>query len=299
MSRIVQVPVEPGDPIAAADLNNRFNAFSQAGAVNQFNLRDAAIDLAHFKTTDFLCRLSSSTNIGKSDLFHAAPVSVASYTGATYPTPHPVQDGAGNPTPLSFGLTGWTVTPDEILRIYWDLSVRPRYSGTPWTNAGSIGSIILAPGGASHTVASNATCWAAWLEWDITSNALSTWAPVTYQGSWSSQFAGRYGEQLNNTTATTAIPAWIQHVLSGDQGSVGAGSRVDHRHFWRGVSGTYYLTPAGNTTIYGIRVVLAGLYHPFNNGGNNYLTVDPNQGGAGQTLEYTGGGLGAVVHRVK
>jgi len=299
MSRIIQVPVEPNDPIDATNLNNRFNAFSQAGAVDQSNLRDCAVDLAHFKTTDFMARLSASANIGKADLFHAAPVSVPSYTGATYPTPHPVQDGAGNVTPLSFGLTGWTVTPNEIMRVYWDLSVRPRYSGTPWTNAGSIGSIELDPGGPTHTVASNATCWAAWLEWDLTSNALANWAPVTYQGNWSSQFGGRYGEPLNSTAATTVIPAWIQHVLSAEQGKIGAGSRVDHRHYWRGASGTYYLVPAANTTIYGIRVVLAGLFHPYNTGGTNYLTVDPNQGGAGQTLEYTGGGLSAIVHRIK
>lgn len=299
MSRIVQVPVEPNDPIEAADLNSRFNAFNQPGALNAANLRDAAIDLAHFKTSDFMCRLSASANIGKNDLFHAAPVSVASYTGATYPTPHPVQDGAGNTTPLTFGLTGWTVTPNEIMRVYWDLSVRPRYSGTPWANVGSLGYLTLAPGGAPHVVATNGTCWAAWLEWDITSNALANWVAVTNQGNWSSQFGGRYGEKLNATTATTAIPAWIQHVLSAEQGTIGAGSRVDHRHFWRGVSGTYYLMPASNVTIYGIRVVLAGLFHPYKTGGSNYLTVDPAQGGANQTLEYTGGGLGAVVHRLK
>ena len=50
-------------------------------------------------------------------------------------------------------------------------------------------------------------------------------------------------------------------------------------------------------TVYGLRVVVQGIYHAFIAAGQNLLIVDPPQSGAAQTLEYTSGELRAIIHR--
>ena len=45
MSRIIRGRIVDGDQVDATDLNDRFDDYSQAGALNRFNVRDAAFDL--------------------------------------------------------------------------------------------------------------------------------------------------------------------------------------------------------------------------------------------------------------
>ena len=49
MSRINRARIVDGDDVTAASLNDRFDDFSQANELDQFNLRDAAVDLPQFK----------------------------------------------------------------------------------------------------------------------------------------------------------------------------------------------------------------------------------------------------------
>jgi hypothetical protein len=295
MSRINNAVIEAGDSLSASDLNSRFTAFSQNNALNATNTRDAAFDLPQMQSTGFMGKHFAHADIGKSDFHHAAPVVVASYTGATYPTPHVVEDGTGTATVLSLGASGWALEANkDIMRVYWDLSVRATYSGTPWTGGGALGSFSIAGG---TTVATSASCWVMWLEWDITSNALATWAPVTGQQSFNANFTGAlYGAALSQVGATSVIPVWIQHVDGATDGVIGGGSLVNRELYWRGISGTYYALPGGNVTVYGLRLVVAGIAHPYHSGTTNYLAWDSTVGGAGQTLEYTSGGITAVHH---
>jgi hypothetical protein len=71
MSRIIRGRIVDGDQVSAADLNDRFDDYSQAGALNRFNVRDAAFDLGHFQTGVFLQR-SADTIIGYNDWKHTA-----------------------------------------------------------------------------------------------------------------------------------------------------------------------------------------------------------------------------------
>ena len=298
MSRINRAPVAPGAPIDAADLNTRFNDFTQTD-INAANLRDGAIDLPQLDSTPFVMINSADTNLGFLDLLHAAPRVVASYGGATSPTPTPVADAAGTPPDLALGGAGWTIRDNEdVLRIYWDLSVNPTFTGTPWTGVGSISQITLP---LPTVAASSMSCWLAWVQWDITSNALVNWVEPTNQGAFATNFTGaKYGSSLPLTRATTAIPAWLQRVDLGADGALGAGTLVNRRTGWRGVSGTFYIAPtAGDITIYGLRIVLAGIAHPWKSGGINYLAWDPVLAGGGQTLEYTGGKITALHQRIK
>ena len=53
MSRITDGPIEGGDTLNAASLNDRFASYTQTD-LNQFNHRDSAHDLPQFASTSWL-----------------------------------------------------------------------------------------------------------------------------------------------------------------------------------------------------------------------------------------------------
>lgn len=295
MSRINQDPVDDSDLVSAADLNAKYNDFSQAGALNAFNLRDAAVDLPQLDNNGFMLKHMQTDVLGKLDFNHAAPVVVAS-TAVLPPVPNPIQDGAGGQTIANFGIGGLTVTTADILRVYWDLSVNPTYNATPWVGSPAAALSLVDNPATPLLVANQTSCWVLWLQWDITSNALANFQPVTNQDDFGNILTGSIrGNALSSCMASAVVPAWIQRDDLTSRGIM-QGNQVDHRVGWRGVSGAYYLQPANPVTIYGIRVVAAGLMAAYNAGGVNYLQMDTLSAGVGQTLEYTGGSLTTVVH---
>ncbi len=121
MSRLTQGAVKDGDTIDAASLNDRFNQFTQTD-LNQFNTRDAAIDLPQFKggTSRFLAPQMHTGNIGANDWLHGTDVTVTGQT--TGAAPHVVSDAGGTPTPLALGATGMLLEANvHVLRVYWDV----------------------------------------------------------------------------------------------------------------------------------------------------------------------------------
>ncbi len=301
MSRIYRPRIEPGSSVDAADLDARFADFDQAGALSAVNLRDGAVDLPQLKTTNFFCKNAARGAIGINDLYHASPNTLASYTGGTFPTPTPVADGGGTATPLALG-AGWSMVAGDILRVYWDLSVRPRYLDTAGGGPGRLAPNTVTLGvfgsASTTTIGDNGHAWLAWLEWDITSASLTNFVPVEGQSAFTSALDGsHYGALLSLTRATTAIPCWTDWD-DAQEGQI-TGVQKTNSILWRGVSGTYYYVPTGPVTIYGIRVVIAGIAHAFSIGSANLYAWDANVGGADQYLEYTGGGITAIQHRMK
>jgi len=295
VSRITQGRLVDGDLISASDLNSRFNEFSQAGALNGYNLRDAAVDLPQLQTGWFATELVQAT-IGKYDLLHAAPVSVASTTAAPG-TAHIIEDGAGTPTPLSFGLGGASLAVGDLLRVYWDLSCYATYTGTPWKAAGAIGSWVIADGASGTNVSSGASCWVAWLQWNTTDPTLATgWTEVPGQSDFADAYSADVGAALADTQATTVVPIWIDTALSADDGVLST-TPLNARIGWRGISGVWYYKPPAPVTVYGLRLVVQGIYHPATVSSQNLLVLDPNEGGAGQTFKYTSGEMRALVHK--
>ena len=210
MSRLTQPPVKDGDAINAASLNDRFTQFTQTD-LNQFNTRDAAIDLPQFKggVTRFLAPQMFIGAIGANDWKHATDVTVTGQV--TGSLPHVVSDAAGAATPLSFGATGMTLTQnEEMLRVYWDMSVRPRWEGTrPYTASDLIW--VFSTGGSTQNVFSGYGCWAFWLQWDITSNALANFVNVPGQGNFNGIVTGsRGGNPLSTCQSTSVVQSIIE-----------------------------------------------------------------------------------------
>ena len=306
MSRIKRARIEDGDTIAAADLNSRFTDYAQTGGaaagLNGFNLRDSAIDLPQLKRNWF-ARVAVTTTLGQFDLHHSS-VNTVSATTSLPAGGHIVQDFGGTASVLSFGGFGVTVAADEILRLYWDLSARPRYTGTPWTAAGSISSYTFPDPPKSGTVdmATNGAVWVMYPEWDITSNALANFVVVPGQSDFNVNFTGsKRGAPLSSCDAASVLPAWLQIAPGALNGSITAATLLAANIGWRGWSGAWHYSGAetGAQTVYGIRWKIKGVLHPEQFSNVNYLAHDIAASNSGTVaLDYTSGKCSALIHRL-
>ena len=298
MSRINRPPVKDGETIEASDLNSRFSDYTQT-TLNAFNTRDAGVDLPQMTASDFLVPFVQSDDIGKSDLFAASPVTVNGI-GALPSSGYVVGDGVAD-TVASFP-AGLAITTADVLRVYWHLNVNPIYTGTPWTTVGSLDFYEVAHdtgAGGKATVSTNVTCWAIYLQWDITDATLTNWTEPTNQGAFTTVIAGETGNPLASCMATAIVPCWItSHDANG--GREMTGPEVAEDVNWRATNGAYYYTPgAGTTTIYGLRLIIKGPLHSFNSGGANYLvhSLTP-VSGTNIQLEYTSGTISTIKQRL-
>jgi len=300
MSRIQRQRIVDGEPIDATNLNDRYNDFAQPGALNQYNIRDSSIDLPQLKA-DWFTRNSWEQTLGEFNLSHSSVNTVAATTGPFPVAGHVVQDFGGTPSILNFGLGGLTIGTDEVLRLYWDLSVRPSYTGTPWTAVGSFSKYQFPdpPKTGVVDVATSADVWVMYPEWDVTSSLLTNFVPVPGQGDFNTNYTGaRYGNALPDCEATTVIPAWVQVAFNAVDGSVSAPNLYDSGIGWRGVSGAWHYVGAP-TTVYGIRWIIKGILHPEQATNVNYLGFDTVAGGTGTVqLEYTSGKAQAMIMRL-
>ena len=301
MSRIIRPAVQDGESIDATDLNTRFSDYNQTD-LNAFNHRDAAYDLPQFdspgvSTFGFIGKYQNSITIGKNDYKHTSSVTVSGTATTPPAAPYVVGDGV-SPTVMSFGILGQAVAANEVLRVYWDLSVYPHWIGSrPWS--GYDYNLISSGGGGSTAVGTNGSCWGFWLQWDITSNALTNFVNVPQQGSFDTNLTGSiYGSPLSDTTATSVVPAYIDRAIP-DAGIVNS-TPVQIAVGWRGISGAwYYPKTSGSQTIFGLRLVFTGVLHPYYNAGtsSNALVHDTSWAGDAR-LSYNGGKMNAFIQRI-
>lgn len=306
MSRIIRPRVDPGDVTDATTLNNTYDDYSQSGALNQYNTRDQAFGIPHFAPDVKLIKATDSVILGTGAANHGStPVVVTALAAGS--TVHPVEDGAGNPTQLNMG-SGWTINSGECLRVWWNLSVQttninldPFWNTSPTAAGLYYVSDTLGVGGTVR-LSDGFHCWLAYIEWDITSLGLTNWVPVPGQGAPSSSLGGETGLRVADMNASTVISPWTLTSYShGTEGKMPSGNQgVRRDHGWYAPYGMYVHAPGAPVTVYGIRLVLAGILHPMHlSSGDeeNILAFDYNLLNApGQypTLEYLSGRMSAV-----
>ena len=302
MARLTQPPILDGDDITAASLNDRLTQFTQAGTLDAYNARDAAFDLPQFTAgaTRPLTPAMATGIIGYNDWKHTA---YNTYTGqVTGAAPHVVQDATPANTVLSLGAAGWTLTRDDhLLRVYWDLSVRPKWEGVkPW-NGGALYFTVPkhSGGGSTVNVFSGYGCWAFWLQWDITSNALANFVNVPGQSDFNAIVtAGRGGNALSVCSSTSVLQNVVEYGDAADDGEI-VGSVSDTPVGWSSTDGSWFYAPTTPTvTVYGLRVVFSGPFGAHNTGGANYL-VRNDAVAADARLDVQAGALQAMFMRVK
>jgi len=306
MSRITRPRVSPGDTTDATTLNNTYDDYAQSGALDESNTRDQAFDLVHFSNAPIVINTKTSL-LGNAGMLHSSPeTSLTHTTSLGSPVAHPVQNSSGTETPLNLGGSGWSLTAGDVLRVWWNLSVEPTVSGTPWNNASAKGRYSIPQNvgsGSSVNITDGLHCWVARLEWDITSSGLSNFVAVPGQTGFTQPFdsGANKGGYLNETSATTVISAWS--VFSFGKASEGTtnNTAVPDQGIYKsqgyfGVDSMWAYPATGSVTVYGVRVVLTGIMHPAHTASpdRNILIYDINVSGG---LTYKGGRISAVHMR--
>ena len=156
--------------------------------------------------------------------------------------------------------------------------------------------------GAVVNVATNVTCWAFWLQWDVTSVALANFVNVPGQGDFNSAdpSATKLGNPLSTCGATTSVAAFNETASAPSNGNMPGRNEV--KVGWQGISGDWHRqgSPVASVVVYGLRVVFTGMLHSWNNAGQDWLVRDDALNAKGAcSLDHNAGGLNAMLMRVK
>jgi hypothetical protein len=308
MSRIVRPKINDGDSISATTLNATYDDYTQPNALDGSNVRDQAFDLPHINSDVLtLVRSAPDTLIGTGTKAHPA----ATYNTVNALTAgaavHVVSNGASVPTILNFSASPWVIPVGDCLRVWWNLSVETVYGGLPWKFPGILGDYESYENISALTVNDGFHCWIAYLQWDVTSASLTNFVAVPGQMDilsplGSSSYNGMYVHQMNGSTVIS--PWQITSSGSGRDGKHPTDAWSAEDHLWFSPYGMFVHAPTQQVTVYGVRLVIAGLFHI----GHFTATSEPNvmvldyaagkDGANVVSLHYTSGRMSAVQMRM-
>lgn len=306
-----RTPLSDEPILDAANLNARFTDFASATtSIDANNLRDGAVDLPQYAAQQIIRSGGAFTEtLGPDDWDTVTNLLTTTLTATPNPAPTapvPVTDASlANASRISFGVTGRTITLVDVLRVSWSLKAQLRFTGAPYDTAGALGQFDIsnfAP--ATITVTDGMHAVPFYLQWDITSNALTNFVAVPGQTTFQDSFnipmpsPGVIGGKIEECSAATFLPAWVARGV-GVSGGKATGDAVYARG-WRTVRGSWLYTPPLGVTCYGIRVVfLPALYHPCVETGTttNRMAYDP-FASATCVLDLQSGFLTAIVQRL-
>lgn len=304
MSRITRDRIEPGDALQSADLNTRYSDYTQTD-LNAENVTDAAFDSVHMPAEAVLINMTQGTIGVAGDIAHTTPHFYYNATSGPA-TRNPALNPSAAAGVAVGGVSGWTLSTGTVLRVYFNLQCKSGLNGAN-PHQGPPGPAILgavAIGNPTSTAfdyfSIGAHCWLIQLQWDITSSSLANFVDVPGAGDFQSTWTGsKYGERANNMAGVAAVPAmWAGSVgwYPGFGGQALPVTREIRANGWRNVAGGWVYN-GGGQTVYGFRVVIHGVYHPYNDGANNGLALETNFGTAQLQLSYSLGNILAMHMR--
>jgi hypothetical protein len=308
MSRITRARVNDGDPISASTLNATYDDYSQSGALNQDNTRDQAFDIPHFNS-DVLLLVRSHPDqlIGTGTKAHPGATynTVSALTSGT--AVHVVSNSASIPTFLNFSASPWVIPAGDCLRVWWNLSVETVYDGLPWKFPGILGDFKSENAGSPVDVNDGFHCWIAYLQWDVTSAALTNFVAVPGQMDiqsplGSSSYNGMYVHQMNGSTVIS--PWQVTSAGTGRDGAMPNNNWTTRDSLWFAPYGMFVHAPSQQVTVYGVRIVIAGLFqigHFTASSEPNVMVLDydvAEDGSDTVELHYTSGRMSAVQMRM-
>jgi hypothetical protein len=283
MSRIINDSFAPGDAVTAARLNQKFTDIVTAttAALDEENFAPESIDYQQLAVvsgsgvSDIVLRTWKLQGNGLFKTGGTAYTSEVAGSGA-----HEVSHASG--TRVTWA-SGTPLAPSDVIRVHWSLFVE---EFTTYTNALFSGSLGETP----------QPVWLCWLEWDITSASLGNWVPVDGQTDFEDDYTlDREGGNTDDAQATMVIP----HGFISRDGVVYINRQrpyAQHHRSWCYKRGENQST----LTIYGIRMVIAGLYHPVyaaRTGTKNSFERETNPDWSDEVITISQARLGALIMR--
>ena len=305
MSRIARDRIVPGDTLTSADLNDRYNDYVQPAAIDESNIGDGAIDLPQIPSTMLVVN-SVHSSINAQNIFHNAfaNVQMTSVAPAT-----PVEVGR-----VDLSSDPWILTrdPSTFLRIYASLQCKGFIEDDPNSTSPTHDGMFTVQdnvGTTANSLSLGAHVWIVQLEWDITSTALTDWEPLPGGGNFQNQFVlGRYGEPVSNIAGcglTQAYWSGAENWVPGGRADGGTNT-IFRATGWKNVAVTWSGVHTGSSvSVYGLRLVVHGVYHPHNNASTNALVLDTNFASWGLAranppeFNYDSGSISAIHMREK
>jgi len=301
LSRIERERITPGTSLTAADLNARYNDYVQVGVINEENTRDGAVDVPHLPA-DATVLNTAHEAINANDIYHTA-FSTVGMTLAGAPTPTEVGR-------LNLSASPWSVGPNSILRIYGSLQCKGFIENDP-NNVTPIHDGMFTiqnyPAATAVNLSLGAHVWIVQLQWDITSAGLTNWVPVPGGSDFQSQFKPNlYGTDVATLQGCAMTQAYWSGAEDWRPGARAAGTTntTFRGTGWKNVPVTFsHFNPASTYTLYGLRLVVHGVYHPAHTGSTNGLVLDYNFGAWGNArtnppaFNYSNGSLSAIQMR--
>ena len=272
MSRITRDRIEPGDTLQSSDLNTRYSDYTQTD-LNAENVTDAAFDSDHMPAGAVLINMTQGAIGTTGDIAHASP---GVHNNAT--SGPATRNLTVNPS-VATSASGWTLSTGTVLRVYFNLQCKSELNGANPHQQPILGSVAIGdPTGPSYDWFSiGAHCWLIQLQWDITSNGLTNFVDIPGAGDFQSVWTGgKYGEQADNMAGVAAVPAmWAGSLgwFPASGGEAVPSTREIRGNGWRNVAGGWVYN-GGGQTVYGFRVVIHGVYHPYNDGSDNGLVLE-------------------------
>jgi hypothetical protein len=299
VSRITTAPFIVGDPATAADLNTAFTDVATAtAALDENNHRDQAVDLPQLESAYAVVKQAADVVLSHGSFSHATFQTIPPTTVGPAVLAELV-DGGGSPTRL--GPVVWQLAEDDVLRVYWHVSAEPVYQGTPWASA-NYGAVTYNKTSGTLSASDGFHVWVIHLQWNTTDPTLATgWVAVPGQNDMQGTVptTSDYGASLADVAAQSLVSAWLLHDDSlANKGLVA--SMDDDAQGWRPAHGAWlYSVPnaLAGTVVYGFRLVVSGVYHPYRTTSTNYLVLDTGAGAAGVALNINTGRLTAVQMR--
>jgi hypothetical protein len=294
MSRIARDRIVPGDTLTSTDLNTRYNDYVQPAAIDESNIGDGAIDLPQIPSTMLVVNHVHSS-INAQNIYHSSPANVQMTLVAPAT---PVEVGRVDLTADPWVLQ--SSAPRSFVRVYASLQCKGFIEDDPNNTTTTANNLSL-----------GAHVWIVQLEWDITSAALGAWEPMPGGGSFQTGAGlgpGRRGEPVSNIAGCGLTPAYwsgAENWVPGGRASGGANT-VFRGTGWKNVAVTWSGFPPGvGTSVYGLRLVVHGVYHPHSNAGINSLALDTNFASWGLAranppeFNYDSGSISAIHMREK
>lgn len=272
--RITVDTVAAGETTTAAALNADFATYTSAttSQLNEANLATAGVDIPQIKvTTDIIEVFAATGDAGTGNVDGTVPFNIANSV-ASPATIVPFQDGSGNPQILNFSANPIVMAANDVLRVYFTANVYcypydPSMAGRAFDERDE--SAIV-----DETFNSN-WCWGVWPQYasTLTMGAPTGWTEIPDQSDMKDTVGAYTGANLYDCPHIALIAAQQRC----DAGSGAAGSSPSGQWIERGyqpVIGTAYYKPAAPFTIYGLRLVGAGVFHTYYQGGDNQLVLD-------------------------
>jgi hypothetical protein len=234
MSVIKNTEIKRGDKLTSTALNAEFAAVNTAFTMDADNFRTESIDQPAFDTNSAHGRSGIILKAAQTfSTINSGTLTINANTNADSVAPQAA-------TEIGAETVAIVAKQNDIFRVYWqyDFNTEGNSSTDPY-DADLLG-----------------WNWAIWLEWQLSSGGAFT--PVTGQGDLDNAItvggATKYGDLTSNLKACSID----YHGINYDSGSADVVVYPGRRNGY----GQYFYKFTSDTTIYGLRLMVRGLYEP-------------------------------------